>query len=294
MGQRLANSAKTFGLFLAMWVILLLLAGATVAGTGNSYWFLIFAGAGVVGTAVTYWNSATIALRQMGAVQVSREQAPGLYTMIEDLTGRLDMPMPTVWIAPTQSPNAFATGRNPNNAAVCCTEGILRLLDERQLRAVLGHEIMHVYNRDILTASVAAALGGVVSSLAQFAFFFGGNRDERGGGNVVASVLMVILAPLAASLVQMGISRTREYSADADGSTLTQDPLALASALKTIDRGVDAVPLQPTPKNENAAAMMIANPFRGGGAAKLFSTHPPMEDRVARLQKQAEQMGRAR
>lgn len=289
---RFANSVKTLGLFAVMWVILLILGALVAGGTGQRSWFLVFAVIGIVSTAFTYWNSATIALKQMRAYPVTREQAPGLYAIVEDLTSRLGMPMPSIWIAPTASPNAFATGRNPQNAAVCCTEGILQMLDERQLRGVLGHELMHVYNRDILTASVAAAIGGVITSLAQFAMFFGGgNRDNRGGGNIIASLLMVFLAPLAASLVQMGISRTREYGADADGSTLTQDPVALASALQMIHRGIDARPMTPEPQNEAAAAMMIANPFRAGGAARLFSTHPPMEDRVARLRAQAEQMG---
>lgn len=287
--KRLGNSLKTFGLFVVLWVIVLGLGALLARGTGNAVWILIFAGVGLASTAYTYWNSATIALRQMRAYPVTREQAPGLYAIVEDLATRMEMPMPTIWIAPTQSPNAFATGRNPKNAAVCCTEGILQLLDERQLRGVLAHELMHVYNRDVLSASVAAALGGLISSLAQFAFFFGG--DRRNGGNAIAGLIAMIVAPLAASLIQMGISRTREYSADSDGSILTQDPMALASALQKIHQGTDASPMQATPANENASALMIANPFRGGGMSRMFSTHPPMEDRVERLRLQAQSMG---
>lgn len=288
--KRLANTLKTFGLFALLWVILLGLAALVAGGTGNSSWFLYFGLFGVFSTALTYWNSAKISLRQMRAYPVTRQQAPQLYGIIEDLAGRMNMPMPTVWIAPSATPNAFATGRNPKNAAVCCTDGILRLLDERELRAVLGHELMHVYNRDILTASVAAAMGGFIASLAQFAFFFGGNsRDNRAGG--LTALLAMILAPIAVSLVQMGISRTREYSADADGSVLTQDPLGLASALQKITRGIDVSPLSRSPEHETASAAMIANPFRGMNVRKLMSTHPPMDDRVRRLHQQAREMG---
>lgn len=283
--RRVENSLKTLVLFLVMWGILLILGGIIAGATRSATWIWVFAGLGLASTLYTYWNSAQLALRQMRAYPVTREQAPGLYAIVEDLSARMEMPTPSIWIAPSQTPNAFATGRNPKNAAVCCTEGILQLLDERQLRGVLGHELMHVYNRDILTASVASAIGGLIASLAQFAFIFGGR--ER-GGNPIAGLLMMILAPIAATMVQLGISRTREYSADADGATLTQDPLGLASALETIERGVSAAPMAPNPAHDTVSSMMIANPFRGQGVAKLFSTHPPMEDRIARLRVQAQ------
>ncbi|MFT0762272.1 M48 family metalloprotease [Scrofimicrobium sp. R131] len=283
--RRVENSLKTLVLFLVMWGILLILGGIIAGATRSATWIWVFAGLGLASTLYTYWNSAQLALRQMRAYPVTREQAPGLYAIVEDLSARMEMPTPSIWIAPSQTPNAFATGRNPKNAAVCCTEGILQLLDERQLRGVLGHELMHVYNRDILTASVASAIGGLIASLAQFAFIFGGR--ER-GGNPIAGLLMMILAPIAATMVQLGISRTREYSADADGATLTQDPLGLASALETIERGVSAAPMAPNPAHDTVSSMMIANPFRGQGVAKLFSTHPPMEDRIARLRAQAQ------
>ena len=195
--------------------------------------------------------------------------------------------MPTLWVAPTMTPNAFATGRNPSNAAVCCTEGILQLLNERELRGVLGHELMHVYNRDILTSSVAAAMASIMTSIAQFILFFGGgSRDNREGGvlSAIGGILLALLAPFAAMLIQFSLSRTREYDADEDGAYLTEDPLALASALKKLESGNAQYPLQATPQTQNVSAMMIANPFRGQGLRNLFSTHPPMDQRIARLE----------
>ena len=288
MNRRLSNTAKTVGLFALMWVILLALGAAISAGTNDSLWLWIFAGMGVISTFVTYWNSATLALKQMNAYPVTREAAPGLYAIVEDLTSRAGMPMPSIWIAPTQNPNAFATGRNPQNAAVCCTEGILQVLDERELRGVLGHELMHVYNRDILTSSVAAAMAGLITSLAQWALLFGGRDRDRGAG--FPAIIAALAAPMIASIVQLGISRSREYDADEDGALLTNDPVGLAMALNKIDNLGRQAPMERTPDRESASAMMIANPFRGKDMTKLFSTHPPMEDRIARLHAMQEEM----
>ena len=288
MNRRLSNTAKTVGLFALMWAILLALGAAISAGTNDSLWLWIFAGMGVVSTFFTYWNSATLALKQMNAYPVTREAAPGLYAIVEDLTSRAGMPMPSIWIAPTQNPNAFATGRNPQNAAVCCTEGILQVLDERELRGVLGHELMHVYNRDILTSSVAAAMAGLITSLAQWALLFGGRDRDRGAG--FPAIIAALAAPMIASIVQLGISRSREYDADEDGALLTNDPVGLAMALNKIDNLGRQAPMERTPDRESASAMMIANPFRGKDMTKLFSTHPPMEDRIARLHAMLKEM----
>lgn len=279
------NGLKTAALFGAIWA-LLLGVGALVAG-GRFIW--IFALVGLGTTFYGYWNSDKLAIRAMQAYPVSEQQQPGMYRIVHELSTKAGQPMPTLFVSPTQAPNAFATGRNPSHAAVCCTEGILGMLDERELRGVLGHELMHVYNRDILTSSVAAAIAGVITSVAQMMMWFGmfgGSSDEE-RPNPLAMLAMALLAPIAASLIQMAISRTREYDADEDGSKLTGDPLALASALRKIEAGVAQRPLAPTPQLQNASHMMIANPFRGQDVSRLFSTHPPTADRIARLEEMA-------
>ena len=280
------NGLKTVVLFGGIWALLLAI-GALVAG-GRYIWLFALIGLGT--TAYSYWNSDKIAIKAMRAYPVSEAQAPEMYRIVRELSTKAGKPMPRLYISPTDAPNAFATGRNPQHAAVCCTEGILRLLDERELRGVLGHELMHVYNRDILTSSIAAALAGIITSIAQMMMFFGGffgggNDDDR--PNPIAMLAMAFLAPVAASLIQFAISRTREYDADEDGAKLTGDPLALASALRKLEAGTARTPLAPEPKVVNASHMMIANPFRAQDISRLMSTHPPTAERVKRLEDQA-------
>lgn len=276
------NGLKTAALFGVLWAVLLGL-GAVIGSSMRSttpIWIMALVGVGT--TAYGYWNSDKIALRSMQAYPVTEEQAPQLYQIVRELSARAKQPMPRIYVSPTPAPNAFATGRNPQNAAVCCTEGILRLLSTRELRGVLGHELMHVYNRDILTSSVAAAVAGVITSVGQMLLIFGGG--DRRNSNPLAMLAMALLAPLAAMVIQSAISRTREYDADEDGSALTGDPLALASALRKIHQGVQMVPLPPDQKLVNTSHLMIANPFRGGGVARMFATHPAMQDRITRLE----------
>ena len=283
MGRRHYNGLKTAGLFGLMWAVLLGLYA--LVGGGSRSLFFVFAALGLLGTAYGYWNSDKIAIRAMRAYPVSELEAPEMYRIVRELSTVARQPMPRLYLSPTDAPNAFATGRNPRNAAVCCTEGILDLLTERELRGVLGHELMHVYNRDILTSSVAAAIAGLITSFAQFLLFFGGGRER--GGNPLAALALAILAPFAAMLVQMAISRTREYDADEDGARLTGDPLALAAALRKLERGTHRAPLPQDRDLVDVSHLMIANPFRGAGMGRMFATHPPMADRIARLESMA-------
>ena len=279
------NGLKTAAL-LGLLSALILFVGAQF-GSGGLVVALAIA-LGVNG--YTYFNSDKLALKSMRAYPVSQVQAPALYAIVADLAARMRIPVPRLYLSPTSAPNAFATGRNPRNAAVCCTEGILELLDERELRGVLGHELAHVGNRDILIASVAAALATVITFLANFAqlsLLFGGRDDDEGGGGLLSSLLLIILGPIAAGVIQMAISRNREYAADATGAQVTGDPLALASALRKLEMGTAARPLVEDPALAPTSSLMIANPFRAGGVGKLFSTHPPMAERVARLERMA-------
>ncbi len=289
MSGGFGNTVKTTALFAGLWAIVMGIGALVAWGSGNSMFIWVFAGVGVIATAVSYWNSDKIAIRAMQAREVGPQEAPKLHAMVQELAERAGQPMPRLYVSPTQAPNAFATGRNPQNAAVCCTVGILELLDERELRGVLGHELMHVYNRDILTSSVAAAMAGVITSVAQFLLFFGGGGRQRTDGPLalIGMLAMALLAPMAATLIQLAISRTREFDADASGAELTGDPLALASALAKIESGAQARPLRPEGDMADVSHLMIANPFRAGAVSRLFATHPPMAERIERLREQA-------
>jgi heat shock protein HtpX len=284
--HRSHNGLKTAAL-LGLLTSIILLIGWGIGGSGGLVIAFIVA---LAMNGVSYFYSDKIALRSMGARPVSEAEAPALYSMVRDLSAQAGQPMPRLYVSPTPQPNAFATGRNPQHAAVCVTDGIVAMLTPRELRGVIGHELSHVYNRDILISSVAGALAGFITLIAQFAFFFRSSDDEDGPG-LVGVLMMLILGPIAAGLIQMAISRSREYQADESGAKLTDDPLALASALRKIDSGTQAMPLSPDSPVATSSHLMIANPFRGQGLARWFSTHPPMAERIQRLEAMAANRG---
>ncbi len=235
----------------------------------------------------SYWFSDKLVLRMYNARQVDATSAPQFYAMVQELAQRAGLPMPKVYIIDEQAPNAFATGRNPQHAAVAATTGIMRVLSERELRGVMAHELAHVRHRDILISTVSATMAGAISMLANFAMFFGGRDSEGRPANPIVGLLVALLAPIAASLIQMAISRAREFEADRGGAEISGDPRALASALEKIHAYARGIPLPAAERHPETAQMMIMNPLRGGGLSGLFSTHPSTEERVARLRAMA-------
>jgi heat shock protein HtpX len=281
-------------ILLAMLTALVVWIGQMVGGPNGAMMALILAGAM---NFISYWFSDKIVLKMYRAQEITANDDPELFGIVQELAGRGGLPMPKVYIIPEEAPNAFATGRNPEHAAVAVTQGIRRILNKRELAGVLGHELSHVKHRDILISSIAATLAGAISYLAQmaqFAAIFGGGRsrdDEGGGGGVFGLLFMMIVAPIAAMLIQMAVSRSREYMADDGGAKLSGDPLALASALRKLQMGAQNIPLDASPATQNATAhMFIVSPLSGSGFASLFSTHPAMEERIARLEAMAKDM----
>ena len=279
----MSNTLKTTALLAAL-TVLFILIGGMVGGEQGMVVAFVFAG---LMNFASYWWSDRIVLWMYGAQEVGEAEAPEFHALVRRLAQRAGLPMPRVYIMPTETPNAFATGRNPEHAAVAATEGILRILTQDELEGVMAHELGHVRNRDILISTLAATLAGAIMMLArmaQWAALFGGGRnsdeDEGGSTGIVGMLIMVIVAPLAAMLIQMAISRAREYLADATGARISRKPWALADALEKLERAATAVPLDANPAT---AHMFIVNPLRGSSILHLFSTHPPIEERVARL-----------
>ena len=261
---------------------LLLFVGSLFGGR----WVTVMLIVALLVNGVAYFFSDKIALRASGAVPVSEAEFPELHRIVQGLATKANIPMPRLYVAPSPQPNAFATGRNPQHAAVAVTEGILPVLDRRELEGVLAHELSHVVNRDILISSVAAAVGAVITWLSYLAWFIPVGSDDDEGGNPIAGLIMAMLAPIAATLIQLAVSRSREFGADTSGARITADPLALASALRKIEAYGRGTP--PATMNPSTAHLFISNPFKGGaGVARLFSTHPPTEERVARLEAMA-------
>ncbi|OYY16390.1 MAG: protease HtpX [Polynucleobacter sp. 35-46-11] len=273
------NLAKTAILMAAITALFIVVGGMLGGEEGMLIALLIAIGMNFF----SYWFSDTMVLRMTNAQQVDEHSAPQLYAMVKELAEKAGLPMPKVFLIDEDAPNAFATGRNPENAAVAATTGILRVLSPRELRGVMAHELAHVKHRDILISTVAATMAGAISALSNLAMFAGGRNSEGRQGNPLAALAVMILAPLAASLIQMSISRAREYEADRGGAEMSSDPESLAQALQKIHAYAQGIPFQAIERHPETAQMMIINPLTAGGLSQLFSTHPPMEERVARL-----------
>ncbi|MBI5407760.1 MAG: zinc metalloprotease HtpX [Nitrospirae bacterium] len=278
------NTLKTTFLMAGL-TLVLIWAGAALGGKSGMTMALMFA---LIMNVVTYWFSDKIVLKMYRAKEVSEKDAPELYSTVRRLAQRADLPMPKVYIMEQDQPNAFATGRNPSHAAVAVTTGIMRILSREELEGVIGHELAHVKHRDILVGTIAATLAGAISYLAQMAqwamLFGGGRHDDDEGGSPIAAFVMMIVGPIAAMLIQMAISRSREYGADEGGARIAGNPRYLAGALKKLHTASQRIPLDANPATSH---MFIVNPLSGGGVLKLFSTHPPIEERIARLEAMA-------
>ncbi len=279
----MGNWFKTTVLFAAILALFMMIGGLIGGREGMMMALLIGGGMNFF----AYWFSDKMVLRMYNAQPVDETSSPYLYNMVRDLAGRAELPMPKVYLIDEAQPNAFATGRNPENAAVAATTGIVSLLSERELRGVMAHELAHVKHRDILTSTIAATLAGAISALANFAMFFGGRDEEGRPANAVVSIIVAIIAPIAAMLIQMAISRAREFEADRGGAEISGDPLALASALAKIDAYARGIPFPTAEAHPATAQMMIMNPLAGGGIDTLFSTHPKTAERIARLEAMA-------
>jgi heat shock protein HtpX len=280
------NQAKTFFLMVVLTIILVAL-GSIIGGKNGAMLMFVIA---LVMNFVSYWFSDRIVLAMYSARQVDESQSPELYGLVATLAQRASIPMPRVYIIENDSPNAFATGRNPEHGVVAVTTGILRLLNRQELEGVLAHELSHIKHRDILVQTVAAAMAGAITMIAnwaRFAALFGGGRDsdDEGGGNIFSVIIFSMIAAFAAMLIQLAISRSREYYADEGGAHLAGNPLSLANALRKLQMGVQRVPMQDA--NPSTAHMFILNPFTAKGVLALFSTHPPMEERIQRLEEMA-------
>lgn len=273
------NLLKTAVLMAAITALFMAIGGLIGGRSGMTLALIVALGMNFF----SYWFSDKLVLKMYNAREVDESTAPQFYRMVAELAQRAQLPMPKVYLIEEDAPNAFATGRNPDNAAVAATTGILRVLSERELRGVMAHELAHVKHRDILISTISATMAGAISMLANFAMFFGGRDSEGRPHNPIVGILVMLLAPLAASVIQMAISRAREFEADRGGAEISGDPRALASALQKIHNAARGIPLETTERHPETAQMMIMNPLSGGGLRGLFSTHPSTEERIERL-----------